>query len=137
MHLHTILDVRTCDTATPSDTMCAFDPLKIHHIFRRRRFRNPKHITSAAKNATLTETGKPPTTLGTFATTPKENEGTSKSPHHHFLDKVHMEIVYSDCTSMGGYRYSLLLVNVETIYFWFYGLKSTTSNKIINVLSQF
>ena len=48
-----------------------------------------------------------------------------------------MEIVYSDCTSMGGYRYSLLLVNVETIYFWFYGLKSTTSNKIINVLSQF
>ena len=73
MHLHTILDVRTCDTATPSDTMCAFDPLKIHHIFRRRRFRNPKHITSAADNATLIDTGKPPTTLGAFANIPKLN----------------------------------------------------------------
>ena len=37
---------------------------------------------------------------------------------------------------MGVYRYGLLLVDVATRYFWFYGLKSTTVNEIINALSQ-
>ena len=68
---------------------------------------------------------------------PKANEGKSKLCNHHFLDKVNMDIVYSDCISMGGYRYGILIVNVATQYFWFYSLKYTASNDIINALSQF
>ena len=86
-------DICPYDTTSPSDTRRAFDLLKFHRIFRCRRFLNPKHITSDADNATLINTGEPPTTLGTFAT--------------------------------------------ATRYCWFYVLKSTTSNKIINFLSQF
>ena len=37
---------------------------------------------------------------------------------------------------MEGYRYGLLLFNVASRYFWFYVLKSTTSNEIINALYQ-
>ena len=48
-----------------------------------------------------------------------------------------MEIAYGDCTSTGGYCYRLLLDDVDTRYCWFYGLKSTTLNEIINALSQF
>ena len=48
-----------------------------------------------------------------------------------------MDIVYGNCTSMGGYHYGILIVDVATQYCQFYGLKSTTPNKIINDLSQF
>ena len=47
-----------------------------------------------------------------------------------------MDIVYSNCTSMGSYLYGLLLVDVATQYYYFYGLKSATSKNIINALSQ-
>ena len=137
MHLHTIPDVRPCDTAPPLDTGFAFDPLKIHRIFGYRRFRNPNHINSAANNATLIDAGKPPTTLGAFTNIPKSNEGTTKLPHCHFLEKFHTDIVYGDCKSMGGHRYGLLLVDVATRYYCFYGLKSTTSNEVIKALFQF
>ena len=48
-----------------------------------------------------------------------------------------MDIVYVNCTSTGGYRYRILLVDIATQYYWFYGLKSTTSKDITNAFSQF
>ena len=89
-------DIRPCDTASPSEIRHAFDPLNIHHIFICCCFCNLKHITSAADNVTLIDTGKPPTTLGAFTTIPKSNKGKSKLPHYHFLEKFHMDIVYGD-----------------------------------------
>ena len=115
MHLHTMPDFRPCNTASPSYTMCAFGPIKLHCIFGCCRFCNPKHITPAANNGNLIDTGEPPTTLSTFTTTPKANEGTSKLPHCHFLDKIHINIIYGNCTSMGGYLYVLLLFNSLTL----------------------
>ena len=76
MHLHDMMGIRPCNTASPSDTSRALDPLKLHRIFVCNRFHNPNHITSAADNATLIETIEPPTTLGALATTPKSNKGT-------------------------------------------------------------
>ena len=114
MHLTDMPDIQPYNTASQSETRQAFDPLKLHRIFGCCRLCNPKHITSTAENATLIDTGKTPTTTGAFATTPKANEGKSKIYHCHFLDKVHMDIVYNNCTSMGGYRYKLLLVDVST-----------------------
>ena len=71
MHLHDMPDIRPCNTRSPSDTRQSFGPLKLHQIFGCCRFRNPKHITSAADNATPIKNGEPPTTLGAFTTTPK------------------------------------------------------------------
>ena len=93
MYLHDMPDIRPCNTNSSLETRRAFDPLKIHSIFECFRFRNPKQITSDADNATLIDTGKPPITLGAFSTISKANEGKSKIPHCHFLDKSHMDIV--------------------------------------------
>ena len=75
MQLHNMPDIRPCNTAHPSDTRQAFDPLNLHQIFRSCQFRNPNHITSAADNATIIDNGKPPTALGAFSTIPQSNEG--------------------------------------------------------------
>ena len=116
MHVHNMPEVCLCNTASPSDTKRSFDTPKIHRIFGCRHFRNPKHIISATNNVILINTGKTPTTLGAYATTPKANKGTSKLPHCHFLEKFHKNIFYGNCTSMGVYRYSLLLFDVSTRY---------------------
>ena len=50
MHLAYMPDIFPCNTASSSDTMRAFNPLKLHHIFGCRHFRNSTHITSAADN---------------------------------------------------------------------------------------
>ena len=130
-------DIRPYDTASPSETRRSFEPLKFHRIFSCHWFCNTKHITSATNNATLIDTGKNPTTFVAFATTPKANEGKSKPLHRHFLEKCPIDIFYGDFTSMGGYCYVILLVDVATRYCWFYGLKSTTSKHFIKTLSQF
>ena len=70
MHLHNMPDICPCDTTYPSDTRRYFNPINIHIIFGCRQFRNPKHIASDNNNATPIGTGKPPTTLGAFTTTP-------------------------------------------------------------------
>ena len=126
IHLIDMPYIHPCNTASLSYTKQAFYSLKLHRIFGCLHFRNPKPITSADKNATVIDTGEPPTTPGAFAIIPKSNEGKSKILHLHFLEKSHMDIVYGDCTSMGGYPYGLFLFDVATQYFWFYGLKSTT-----------
>ena len=48
-----------------------------------------------------------------------------------------MDIIYYNCTSLGGFCCGLLLLDIATQYSWFYGLKKTKSNNIINYLSQF
>ena len=87
IHLPDMPDILPCNTTSPSNTRQTFKPLKIHQIFGCCRFRNPKHINSAAHNATLVDTGKPPATIGSFSTVPKVNEGKSKHRHCHFLEK--------------------------------------------------
>ena len=107
-------DFCMCDTDSPPDSLRIFDNLKLHRISGCRRFHNPCHITKATNNATLIDTGDLPNTLGEFTTITKEDAGKLAYTYPKFLDKVHMDIIYGDCTSLGEFRYSLLLVDITT-----------------------
>eukprot|EP00804_Cyclotella_cryptica_P030371 CCRYP_011900-RA/>CCRYP_011900-RA protein AED:0.20 eAED:-0.11 QI:0/0/0/1/1/1/3/0/1923 len=125
--------------ATPSATesRTTFDTLKLHRIFGCRRFRNQEHITSASLNAKLIKTGDFPPTIGDFATLTNPPRGKPLTRRRQFLDKVHMDIVFGDCLSLGGYKYALLLVDVATRYSWIFGLQSLTGTAITDALDSF
>eukprot|EP00804_Cyclotella_cryptica_P022103 CCRYP_011581-RA/>CCRYP_011581-RA protein AED:0.10 eAED:0.05 QI:0/0/0/1/0/0/6/0/1337 len=125
--------------ATPAaiESRTTFDPLKLHRIFGCRRFKNQQHATSASKNATLLQTGELPTTIGDFTTINNPPRGKLIKKRRQFLNKVHMDIVFGDCLSLGGFKYALLLVDVATRYCWMYGLPSLTSSNIIDAFASF
>eukprot|EP00956_Cyclotella_meneghiniana_P020999 scaffold37679_cov76-Cyclotella_meneghiniana.AAC.13 len=124
-------------TPGPAECRTTFDPLKLHRIFGCRRFRNQQHVIAASSNAKLIKQGELPTTLGDYATMNKPDKGKPLTKPRKYLDKVHMDIVFGDCLSLGGYRYALLLVDVATRYCWIYGMQALTSNEIISCFEQF
>ena len=133
-----IPEVLPSSTPAACENRTTFDSLKLHKIFRCRRFRNHKHITaSSAKNATLISSGPLPPTLGSFATIVNPPAGKSIKKRRKYLDKVHMDIVFGDSLALGGFRYALVLVDVATRYAWVYGMSTLTSAHIINALEQF
>eukprot|EP00804_Cyclotella_cryptica_P030273 CCRYP_019237-RA/>CCRYP_019237-RA protein AED:0.06 eAED:0.03 QI:0/0/0/1/0/0/3/0/1322 len=125
--------------ATPSaiESRTQFDSLKLHRIFGCRRFRNQAHVTTASLNAKLLDTGEFPPTLGDFATITNPPRGKPIKKRRRFLDKVHMDIVFGDCLSLGGYKYALLLVDVATWYSWIFGLQSLTGTAILSAFEAF
>jgi hypothetical protein len=72
-----------------------------------------------------------PSTIGDFVTINNPNKGKTLTKHRRFLDKCHMDIVYGDCLSLGGYRYALLIVDVATRFCWLFGLTSLCGNDIV------
>ena len=56
-----------------------------------------------------------------------------------FLDAIHMDISFTDtdCQSVGGAKYILLLVDWATCYIWIYALCSVTHKDIIAALEEF
>ena len=90
--------------ATPAaaESRTSFDSLKLHRIFGCLRFCNQEHVTSASSNAKLINTGEFPSTIGNFATITNPAWGKSIKKHCRFLDKVHMDIVFGDCLSLGS-----------------------------------
>jgi hypothetical protein len=85
----------------------------------------------------LLRTGELPTTIGDFTTINNPPRGKLIKKHRKFLDKVHMDIVFGDCLSLGGFKYALLLDDVSTRYCWMYGLPSLTSSTIIDAFTSF
>jgi hypothetical protein len=101
-------------TAEPAKKRTLFDNLKLHRIFGCRKFKNQQLIVSASANGCLLSFSKLPATIGDFTTINKPARGKPLTKLRHFLDKVHMDIVYGDCLALSGYRYALLLVDAET-----------------------
>ena len=130
-------DVRPCNVPAPCESRVDFDNLTLHRIFGCRRFRNQRHVTAASANAKLVHGGELPPTLGAFTTITNPPKGKPLRKRRKFLDKVHMDIVYGDCLSLGGFRYALLLVDVATRYCWIYGMPSLTSSHIIHAFDTF
>eukprot|EP00804_Cyclotella_cryptica_P023772 CCRYP_011153-RA/>CCRYP_011153-RA protein AED:0.32 eAED:0.22 QI:0/0/0/1/1/1/2/0/951 len=124
-------------TPGPAEKRTTFDTLKLHRIFGCRCFRNQNHLTTASANATLIHTGKLPASLGDFTTINEPPRSKPLTKLRKYLDKVHMDIVFGNCLSLGGFRYAILLVDVATRYTWIYCLQTLTSNKIVTVLQDF
>jgi hypothetical protein len=50
---------------------------------------------------------------------------------------VHMDIAFSNCLSVGGFRYALILVDHATRYNWAFGLKNLLSDAILAAIRLF
>jgi len=103
-----------------------------------RRFRKYKHVLQTSLDGQWIDGGEFPLALGSCVTIPKSNRGGaidhSKSC---FLDVVHTDIAFSDCVSVGGFRYALILVDRATCYNWVYGLKDLSADSILSALHYF
>ena len=103
-----------------------------------RRFRNYKHILQTSLDGQWIDGGEFPLALGSYATIPKAQcGGAIDRTHSCFLDIVHLDIVFGDCVSVGGFRYTLVLVDRATCYNWVYGLKDLSADSILLALRNF
>jgi hypothetical protein len=76
--------------------------------------------------------------LGSYATIPKAKRGQSLDrTNYRYLNAVHMDIVFGDCVSVGGYCYALILVDHATRYNWAFSLKTLSSSCILLALRLF
>eukprot|EP00957_Ditylum_brightwellii_P176208 13417498-Ditylum_brightwellii.AAC.1 len=73
-----------------------------------------------------------------MATMPKRNRNTTllQKPTT-FGEVVHFDIVYGAGTSIGGYRYTLWLVDRATRYIFEYPLKSLKEDELLKAIHLF
>lgn len=88
-------------TPGPAESTTTFDSLRLFRIFGHRRFKNQLHITAASQNGELIRCGEMPSTIGEFTTINNPPKGKPITKRRKFLDKVHMDIVFGDCMSLG------------------------------------
>ena len=134
---HNLPDVPPAYTPGACEKRTQFDNLKLHKFFGCRKFRSQSHLVTASRNGSLIHTGDFPDTLGDFATLTHPARGKPIKKRRKYLDKVHLNIVFGDCLSLGGFQYALLLVDVATRYTWLYGLTTLTSSEIISAIKAF
>ncbi len=70
-------DIRPCDTANASDTKTHWLSEEIHWIMGCCKFRNYKHILAVSRDGEWVDGGKFLMSLGSYATIPKAQRGTS------------------------------------------------------------
>jgi hypothetical protein len=130
--------VRPCDTANTSDTKTHWTVEELHCTMGCHKFWNYKTLIQVSHDGEWIDGGKFPPSLGSFATIPKAKRGLPLNKTKYFyLDAVHMDIAFGDCLSVGGYKYSLVLVDCSTRYNWIFGLKLLSSNCILLALQLF
>ena len=72
-----------------------------------------------------------------FTTTPNPPKVNPVKKRQKYVDKFHMDIIFSECLALGGYRSTLLLVDVATRYCWIYGMSYFYSTYITSALETF
>ena len=131
-----LLHIPPSSATSPCENKTQFESLNINRIFGCRQFRSKKHLT-AATNASLVNSGLLPSTIGSFATIASPTKGNPIKKRCQFLEKVHMDIVFTDCAALRGHRYDLLLVDMTKRYCWLYGMSSLASTSITPALELF
>ncbi len=127
-----------CDTANGSDTKTHWSAKELHRIMGCQKFRNYKHLLQVSWDGEWVDGGEFPPSLGSYATIPKAKPGGHlDKTKYKYLNAVHMDIVFGDCVSVGGYSYALILVNRATRYNWAFGLRLLSSLDIISALWKF
>ncbi len=128
-----LLDIRPCNTANASDKKVHWTSEEIHRIMGCWKFRNYKHILEVSRDGEWMDGGEFSMTLGSYATIPKAKQGQSLDrTDYRYLNAVHMDIVFGDCVSVGGYHFPLILVDHATRYNWAFGLKTLSSSCILS-----
>jgi hypothetical protein len=98
-------------------------------------FWNYKHILQSSLDGQWIDGGKFPLALGSYATILKAAQGGNiDCTKSYFLDIVHVDIAFGDCVLVGGFCYSLILVDRATRYNWVYGLNDLSGDSIFSAL---
>jgi transposase InsO family protein len=82
----------------------------------------------------VTQTKKPPLTIGDMSTMKRGARGGPITCSPHALHMVGIDIGYGDGKSPGGYQYCLFLVDLTTRYTWTYSLTDLSGDTIIDAL---
>jgi hypothetical protein len=107
--------VQPCDTANASDTKTHWSAGELHQIMGCWKFRNYKHLLQVGCDDEWVNGGKFPSSLGSYATTPKAKQGgLLNRTKYHYLDTAHMDTAFGDCVLVGRYCYALILVDCAT-----------------------
>jgi hypothetical protein len=92
----------------------------------------------SSKDGHLIDTGEFPISLGLYTTIPKAPRGKAiNQTLSCYLDIVHIDIMFRDCASIGGYKYALIFVDHATRYNWMFGLKSLQQEDILAAFLAF
>jgi hypothetical protein len=127
-----------CNTANASDTKMNWSAKELHRVMGCQKFCNYKHLLQVSCDGEWVDDGKFPPLLGSFATIPKAKWALPLDRmSYHYLDAVHMDIVFGNCLLFGGFRYALILVDPAMHFNWTFGLKSLSSKHILGTLCLF
>jgi hypothetical protein len=127
-----------CDTATSSDKKTHWSAKELHQAMGCRKFHNYKHLIQVSQDGTWVDGGKFPPSLGSFATIPKSNWGKLLDRRCYlYLDAVHVDIAFGDCLLVGGFRYTLILVDRATWCNWTFGSKDLSLSFILDAFCLF
>jgi hypothetical protein len=130
--------VRLYNTANASHTKNHWTREELHNIMGCWKFRNYKHLLQVSRDGEWVDGGNFPSSIGSHATIPKAKRGGALDcKKYRYLDAVHMGTVFSNCVSIGGFCYALILVDQATRYNWLFGLKTLSSADIISALCLF
>lgn len=112
---------------------------QLHRYFGFRQLRNWSIFNEVGNgNVQVVNSGKPPLELGDVANLKRSRRLKQPVPRpRKFLTAVHLDIGYGDCVSIGGFRYTLMLVDRATRERYLYGLRTLDHESIIKALEEF
>jgi hypothetical protein len=120
------------------DTLSAWTPEKLHCITGCQCLRIYNHIIVASLDGKLINNGKFPISLGLYTTISKTPRVKPIDRHQSwYLDTVHVDIAFRDCTLIGGFKYALIFVDCAKCYNWTFGLKSLQHEDILAAFMAF
>jgi hypothetical protein len=129
-----------CPSNCPNgyNTKLSWTPEKLHQITGCHCFCNYCHIINASKDGHVINTGEFPISLGLYTVIPKASRGKAiDRTLSHYLDIVHIDILFGDCSLIGDYKYTLIFVNGAMRYNWKLGLKSLQHEDILAAFLAF
>ena len=103
-----------------------------------RKFCNYNHLLEVSRDGEWIDGGKFLPSIDSYATIPKAKHGsTLDKTKYKYLNTVHMDIAFEDCLSVGGFCYTLILVERPTRYNRAFGLKNLSSDNVLLALRLF
>jgi hypothetical protein len=134
----TLPAIRPCNMANKSDTKTHWTEEELHRAMGCQMFKNYKTLLQVSRDGKQIDGGEFPPLLGSFATIPKAKRSKALTKQNYFyLDVVHMDIAFGNCLFVGGFKYTLILVDRATRYNWTFGLKWLSSESILLMLHLF
>jgi hypothetical protein len=110
---------------------------ELKRYFGCRKLRDWSLLESVGTGIHVVHDRDAPTTISDMLTIRRNPHGGLLERPVHALHTVGMDIGYGDGTSPGGHKYALTLVDYCTRHTWTYGLKSKTTESVIDALWSF